>query len=88
MSRKTVSISVPAKASSVRPPARRGASEEWVRDPDFGGADPMAMSRPKNFVVDLAAERTLFEVLVLSAFVPLALGWFWLAKAMRGRARF
>jgi hypothetical protein len=80
VSKKTVSISVPAKASSVPPPARRGASEDWVRNPDFGGADPMSMSRAQSLVVDLAAERTLFEVLLLSAFVPLALGWFWLTR--------
>jgi hypothetical protein len=80
VSKKTVSISVPAKTSSVGRPARHGASEDWVRNPDFGGDDPMSMSGTQGFVVDLAAERTLFQVLVLSAFVPLALGWYWLMR--------
>ena len=88
MSRKTVSFAVPAKVSRAREPAGRRAPEDWVRNMDFGGVDPMAISRSERFVVDLAAERTLFEVFTLSMLAPVALGWFWLMNAMAGRVRF
>jgi hypothetical protein len=36
--------------------------------------------------LDLAAERSLTEVIALGMIAPLALGWFWLMNAMSGRA--
>jgi len=86
VSRKTVSIAVLGSTSRGRDLARSAAPEDWVRE-NFGGADPMSVSRLESFEVDLAAERRLFEVLVLGAFLPFALGWFWLMNAMAGRAR-
>lgn len=93
MSKKSITISLPAKAPRANLGARAG-SEEWVRDP--GGhpgdsapfADPMAFRLGPPFIVDLAAERSLVEVWALSAIVPFALGWFWLVHAMMGRLRF
>jgi hypothetical protein len=65
--------------------------DDWVRDPDFRPADfidPMSVGGAARVVLDLAAERTLIEVMMLSALVPFALGWYWFLNASMGRARF
>ena len=58
-------------------------SEDWVSDRHAPGDQP---SIP-TLILDLAAERSLMEVLLLSFAAPFALGWFWLAHAMAGRVR-
>ena len=40
-----------------------------------------------GLTLDLAADRSLAEVIALSMFAPIALGWFWLLNAMSGRVR-
>ena len=87
MSKETVSIGLPDGVSRSRELTPRASPEDWGREPDFGGADSMSMGRSDSFYVDLAAERTRFEVLALGAFMPFALGWFWLANVIAGRVR-
>ena len=75
---------------------RAGASDfagarpdEWVRDRDFV-AGPLPADdalAPTRVLLDLAAERTLAEVLSLSFLLPFALGWFWWVNAWAGRGR-
>jgi hypothetical protein len=67
------------------------ASDKWVRDRDVrlkvdpAPAPPFA--RESRATIDLAAERSLVEVVSLSILVPLALGLFWFVNAMNRRAR-
>ena len=102
MSRKTVSFAMPASAPRARKPASLALAaasaspatasarpDDWVRDRDLAaGHSPAgdALAPPRVFL-DLAAERTLAEVLSLSFLVPFALGWFWWINALAGRAR-
>ena len=66
-------------------------SDKWVRDRDVrlkvdpAPAPPSA--RESRATIDLAAERSLMEVVSLSFLVPFALGWFWFVNAMNRRAR-
>lgn len=83
------------RAHSASADAARGAgSDAWVRERDDPAAEPFQLSPAfreagvPGFVVDLAAERSLTEVIGLSILAPFALGWFWLMNAMAGRARF
>lgn len=100
MSKKTVSFSVPAKAAPAGASAgaaqKRAAadsvsdahSDDWVSDrhaPD--AAEAMRATAP-SLMLDLAAERGLFEVILLGMLAPAALGFFWFVNAMAGRARF
>jgi hypothetical protein len=64
--------------------------EEWVRDRDMRlEVDPQPPpARAARATIDLAAERSLIEVVSLSFLVPFALGWFWFVNAMNRRARF
>lgn len=92
MSRKTVSIALPAKAARAEASALP-ETEEWVRERDPGADQPWPAQDPTAFarrpmLIDLRAERSLAEVLALSAVVPFALGWLWIARAMTGRMRF
>ncbi len=88
MSRKSVPFPAPAGASGeaaarrIAPGVIDAHSDEWVSDRN-SGAKP-----PAGFVLDLSAERSLTEVLALSALAPFALGWFWFLNAMSGRVRF
>ena len=88
MSKKSVAISLPAKTPrAVQTPAP-SQSEDWVREQDIHAAeDAMAVRPTARLVLDIAAERSLMEVMTLSALVPFALGWFWLMNAFAGRAR-
>jgi hypothetical protein len=62
-------------------------SDEWVSDRNNGVKDPGA--RPgAGLLLDLAAERSLTEIVVLSMLTPVTLSWFWLINAMSGRPRF
>jgi len=95
MSKKSVPFFAPegaARPASAAAARRRGhdeieaRSDEWVSDRNDAAnrtARPWA-----DLVIDLAAERSLTEVVALSMLAPLALGWFWLMNAMSGRARF
>ncbi len=96
MSRKSVPFTVPG--GSTRGPgsaggARRGPevidahSDEWVSDRNKGANNSAARPDPA-LVLDLAAERSLAEVMALCMLTPIALGWFWLTHAMNGRVRF
>jgi hypothetical protein len=66
-------------------------SDKWVRDRDVrlevdpAPAPPSA--RESGVTIDLAAERSLIEVVSLSLLVPLALGLFWFVNAMNRRIR-
>ena len=63
--------------------------DDWVRDRDFA-AGPLPLDdalAPARVLLDLAAERTLAEVLSLTFLVPFALGWFWFVNAWAGRGR-
>jgi hypothetical protein len=69
-----------------------GASDKWVRDRDVrltvDPAPALPSARAPRATIDLAAERSLIEVVSLSFLVPFALGWFWFVNAMTRRARF
>jgi hypothetical protein len=66
-------------------------SDQRVRDRDVrlkvdpAPAPPSA--REEGVTIDLAAERSLVEVVSLSLLVPLALGLFWFVNAMNRRIR-
>jgi hypothetical protein len=66
-------------------------SDKWVRDRDVrlevdpAPAPPSA--REASATIDLAAERSLTEVVSLSFLLPFALGWFWFVNAMNRRIR-
>ena len=53
--------------------------------PDRAPEPPPA--HESSATIDLAAERSLIEVVSLSFLVPFALGWFWFVNAMNRRAR-
>ena len=79
------------RARRRTPPARtRGAaidaSDAWVahREPP----DVARGGTPQTLLLDLAADRTLFEVFALSFLAPFALGWFWFVRAMAAPPRF
>ena len=62
-------------------------SDKWVRDRDVRlKADPPS-ARESRATIDLAAERSLIEVVSLSLLVPFALGLFWFVNAMNRRIR-
>jgi hypothetical protein len=96
VSRKSVPFTVPGGAARPDGPAggRRPApgvieahSDEWVSDRN-DGTKPWDARSASGLLLDLAAERTLTEIVVLSMLTPLTLTWFWLINAMSGRARF
>jgi hypothetical protein len=66
-------------------------SDQWVRDRDVRlKADPAPAppsAREEGVTIDLAAERSLVEVVSLSLLVPLALGLFWFVNTMNKRIR-
>ena len=72
-------------------------TDEWVRDRcsrDAAGPslvpEPLLLRPPAvgaSVTIDLAAERNLTEVMMLSFVVPFTLGWFWFAHAMARRQR-
>lgn len=102
MSKKTVSFTMPASAPRSRKPeplalevpsapygSAGGRPDDWVRDRDLAAPpwfsdDALA---PPRILLDVAAERSLIEVLSLSFLMPFALGWFWWINALAGRAR-
>ncbi len=100
MSKKTILFSVPAKAPRSREPVgdRAGSrpegavidagSDDWVSDRHARAEDRPAKTAGPSLILDLAAERSLMEVVALSLLAPFALGWFWLVDAMAGRVRF
>ena len=95
MSRKTVAFSLPAPRSGSTPDAgdpAAGSPDAWVRDralaPQPTGSRPEPPAQAAALTIDLAAERTLSDAVLLSFLAPFALGWFWLLNAMAGRARF
>ncbi len=66
-------------------------SDKWVRDRDVRlEVDPATappFAREAGVTIDLAAERSLTQVVSLSFLVPFALGWFWFVKAVNRRIR-
>ena len=91
MSRKSVPFTVPngSQPAGGRRPAPRmidAHSDEWVSDRN--SARDSAASPASGLLLDLAAERSLTEIVALSLFTPVTLGWFWLMHAMSGRVRF
>jgi len=72
-------------------------TDEWVRDrPSRGAAGPSPAPEPASIralaigtsvTINLAADRTLMEVMTLSVVAPFALGWFWWANAIARRQR-
>ncbi len=66
-------------------------SDKWVRDRDVRLSADRAPEPPSahelSATIDLAAERSLVEVVSLSFLLPLALGWFWFVNAMNRRTR-
>jgi hypothetical protein len=92
VSRKSVPFSMPNGAprtgqagSRPSPEVIEANSDEWVSDRNSGTTGP---ARPgRSLLLDLAAERSLTEVIALGIIAPIALGCFWLLNAVRGRAR-
>jgi hypothetical protein len=66
-------------------------SDKWVRDRDVRlKVDPtpaLQSASESRATIDLAAERSLMEVVSLSVLVPFALGLFWFMNAINRRAR-
>ena len=54
-------------------------SSSWSAPPTLG----LYAALPRDSTIDLAAERTFMQVLTLSLFLPSALGWFWVANAVK-----
>ncbi len=90
MSRKSVPFSASAKpAGAARPPPDiviDARADDWVSDRHARGDESRRAA--SCLTLDLAAERGLMEVFALSLIAPIALGWFWLLRAMMGRVRF
>lgn len=91
MSRKSVPFSFSRSARPADPkpgpePVIDAHSDDWVSDRHARGDETSATA--PSLTLDLAAERTLTEVLALSFFAPIMLGWFWCMNAIAGRARF
>ena len=97
-----VSFAMPAGAPRARKPEpialdalsashRSGGArpDDWVRDRDLAAPPSLADDAlaPPRILLDVAAERSLMEVLSLSFLMPFALGWFWWINALAGRAR-
>ncbi len=89
MSRKSVPFSVPEGAGRGRraPGVIEAHTDEWVSDRNSGAREKAGDPNP-SLLLDLAAERSLAEVMALSMLAPFALGWFWLMHATTGRVRF
>ena len=97
MSRKTIAFSMPATArgeaagAGARRPAPdlmiEAGSDDWVSDRNVRAEETSARAAGPSLILDLAAERSLIEVMALSCLAPFALGWFWLVNAMAGRMR-
>ena len=65
-------------------------SDKWVRDRDVRlkvDPAPAPSAREAGVTIDLAAERSLTEVVSLSFLVPFALGLFWFVNAINRRIR-
>ena len=93
--RKSVPFSVPNGATRTgeargrrSPEAIDAHFDEWVSDRNSGEPRSQPSEDDASLMLDLAAERSLTQVIALSMFAPLALGWFWLKNALRGRVRF
>lgn len=92
MSRKTVAFPVPSPATK-QPTARRSRAtpDSWVSrsEPAAPPQEEPEKAPPRGFelVIDLAADRSLVQVMALAVFVPFALGWFWLTNALNDRLR-
>ena len=95
MSRKTIAFSMPATARGEAAGAGKRApdlmieagSDDWVSDRNLRAEETSARAAGPSLILDLAAERSLIEVMALSCLAPFALGWFWLVNAMAGRMR-
>ena len=91
------SVAFAAAEESLRDAGPDAKTEEWVRDtaPHDGGAawpapEPAsirALAIGASVTINLAADRTLMEVMTLSVVAPFALGWFWWANAIARRQR-
>ena len=88
-----VSAPIPLRARRDGTPASASASDLWVQRRDevepVETAAPLRLSTlpyerlaTASFTIDLAAERSLQEVITLSFLVPPMLGWCWLFYAM------
>jgi hypothetical protein len=96
VSRKSVPFGAPNGSPGAAGPTGGGPrapdviearSDEWVSDRNSWAKESAARAVP-GLLLDLAAERSLTEIVMLSMFTPVALGWFWLIHAMSWRARF
>ena len=94
MSRKTIAFSMPATAREPTTAGKRApdivieaGSDDWVSDRNVRAEETSARAGGPSLILDLAAERSLIEVMALSCLAPFALGWFWLVNAMAGRIR-
>ena len=95
MSKKSVPFSVPngvPQTTEARgrqsPQVTDSHFDEWVSDRNSGEPRQTGGRDGMGLTFDLAADRSLTEVIALSVFTPIALGWFWLKNAIRGRVRF
>ena len=92
MSRKSVRFTMPngspcdagpAGGAHCSPKVIEARSEEWVSN-----RESKTKESASGLLLDLAAERGLTEIVVLSMMMPIALSWFWLMHTIRGRMRF
>jgi hypothetical protein len=89
-----VAVAALEPGSPVSPQANRKAkpvaaskADEWVERRQAGvagtapirlGMSPDASSAMRTWIIDLAAERDLQEVMTMAFLIPPMLGWFWL----------
>jgi hypothetical protein len=87
-------VAFAAAEESLREAGIDARTDDWVRDRP--SLDAAAVPEPRQLpvsafgasvTINLAADRTLMEVMTLSVMAPFALGWFWFAHAMARRQR-
>ena len=78
---------VSARAKGKPKPLEASRADEWVERRQTGaagtasirpGMSPDASSGARSWIVDLAAERDLQEVMTMAFLIAPMLGWFWL----------
>ena len=78
---------VSARAKRKPKPPEASKADEWVERRQVGaagtasiklGMSPDASSAERSWIIDLAAERDLQEVMTMAFLIAPMLGWFWL----------
>ena len=87
-------VSFAADEQNLRDAGGESRSDEWVGE-SAPTAEPSPIPDPalpalpvgSSMTIDLSAERSLVEAMMLSFALPFALGWYWFAHAFAVRQR-